>query len=136
MAGLLTKDSKLSYSTTTPASFTQLHNMRNFPDFGSAPDQVDVTCLEHSSYHYIPGLVDYGTLEFTFIYDADDTDSSFTALKGLADAGDSVDWKFELPDGTALTFSGKCAITISGGEVNGAIEFVLTIYIDSDMAIA
>lgn len=136
MAGLLTKGSKLSYSTATPASFTELHNMRNFPDFGSTPEQVDVTCLEHSSYHYIPGLVDYGTLEFTFVYDGDQSVSSFTSLKGLADDGTSVDWKFELPDGTALTFSGKCAVTISGGEVNGAIEFVLTIFLDSDMEIA
>ena len=44
MAGLLTKDIKLSYKKES--TYTQIHNLQEVPALGGAAEKVDVTTLE------------------------------------------------------------------------------------------
>lgn len=141
--GFLSKDVKLYYGSTAGSESTKVDGVQEFPDLGVAPEAVDITTLDDGYMHYIPGLKDLSTLEFTLLFDNSETTSNFRALKGLEDAGSKVYWKVEFPDvpangthGTTFTFSGKCAVGAMGKSVNEALQFSLSIFIDSDITIS
>ena len=135
MAGILSKDIKLSYKTTAEGTYTQIHNLQESPDIGGAANQVDVTTLENESYVYINGLRENAEMTFVFLYDNSGTTSNYRIAHGLETAGDRVFWQVELPDGTKFQFTGQCSTTIVGQAVNSAIQFNLTINRDSDITI-
>lgn len=71
MAGILSKGIKLSYSATeSPSNYTEVANLQQIPDIGGDAEQVDVTCLGDANYKYIPGLKNFGNLDFTFLFDS------------------------------------------------------------------
>lgn len=135
MAGLLSKDIKLKYSSsiTAPISYTEIDNVREVPDLGATPDQIDVTCLRDANMKSIPGLVDFGSLEFTLLYDNSGANSNFRVLKGLE--GDLCAWEVEFPDGTKFDFLGYPSVRTNGAAANAAIEFTLAITVNSDFTV-
>lgn len=136
MAGILSKDIKLSYKTTvTGDTYTQIRNLQETPDIGGAANQVDVTTLENESYVYINGLRENSEMTFVFLYDNSTEQSNYRVCHKLEAEGESVYWQVELPDGTKFQFSGQCSTTIVGQAANSAIQFNLTINRDSDIKI-
>ena len=133
MAGLLTKDIKLSYKKDT--SYVQIHNLQEVPALGGAAEKVDVTTLEDGNYKYINGIKDFGDLAFKFLYDNSTATSNYRICRGLEEAGKVVDWKVEFPDGTGFAFSGECSVAPSDGSVGGYIAFTLNISLNSDIAV-
>ena len=133
MAGLLTKDIKLSYKKTD--SYVQIHNLQEVPALGGAAEKVDVTTLEDGNYKYINGIKDFGDLAFKFLYDNSTATSNYRICRGLEDAGKIVEWKVEFPDGTAFAFSGECSVAPSDGSVGGYIAFTLNISLNSDITV-
>ena len=100
---------------------------------GGAPEQIDITTFDDAMMHYMNGLKDAGTLEFTFLYDKQDNSSSnYQVLCGLEDAGKAVSWELKLPTGTKIHWDGEVSVTISGGAVNEAINFVANIGVSTD----
>ena len=133
MAGLLTKDIKLSYKKES--TYTQIHNLQEVPALGGAAEKVDVTTLEDGNYKYINGIKDFGDLAFKFLYDNSGTESNYRVCRGLEEAGKVVDWKVEFPDGTAFAFSGEASTSIDEGAVNAAVTFTLNINLNSDITV-
>ena len=133
--GILTKNTNLSYKQGE--LWIELGaDLQEFPDLGAAAEQVEVTTLADANRRYINGIKDFGTLDFTFLYDGASEDSAFKKLHALEVAGDPVDFKVELPDGITVTFSGFASVTIAGGAVNDAMTFTLSINLNSDLVIA
>lgn len=136
--GLLSSGAKLAYATVptgseTP-SYTVLDNLQEVPDLGSVPNTVDVTCLADTNKRNIPGLVDYGSLEFGFLFDP----SLFATLKGLE--GTEYMWKFELPKanstataGTSFAFKAKPVVIMTGAAIDGALKFKLALTVSSNI---
>ena len=135
MAGLLTKDIKLSYKKDSSSSYVQIHNLQEVPALGGAAEKVDVTTLEDGNYKYINGIKDFGDLAFKFLYDNSGTESNYRVCRGLEEAGKVVEWKVEFPDGTAFAFSGECSTSIDEGAVNAAVTFTLNITLNSDITV-
>ena len=134
MAGILSKGITLGYSTSSsPSTYTDVANVQSIPSLGGDPEQVDVTTLADSAYHYIPGIINYGELEFGLLFDNSEATSNFRVLKGLEIAGDEVHWQVAFPDGTKFTFSGKCTVSSDEAGVNAAITFRLRIFLASDI---
>lgn len=132
--GILTKNTKLSYKAGE--EWVDLGaDLQEFPDLGGAAEQVDVTTLADSNRRYINGIKDFGSLEFTFLYDGAE-DGSFAKLHALEVANEAVDFKVSLPDGVEVTFSGFASVVITGGAVNDALHFTLSINLNSDIEIA
>lgn len=128
---MLTKGVKLSYKESSSAtSYTQVANLFGFPDLGGDIDKVEVTNLDDGNRRYIPGLVDYGDLEFDCYY----SKAGYKTLKALEDAGNSIAWQIELPDGGIFDFTGVPFASISAGGINDALQFKVKIALDSDMA--
>lgn len=133
--GILTKNTNLSYKQGE--LWIELGaDLQEFPDLGAAAEQVEVTTLADSNRRYINGIKDFGTLDFTFLYDGASEDSAFKKLHALEVAGNPVDFKVALPDGITVTFSGFVSVTIAGGAVNDAMTFTLSINLNSDLVIA
>ena len=135
MAGLLTKDIKLSYKKDSSSSYEQIHNLQEVPALGGAAEKVDVTTLEDGNYKYINGIKDFGDLAFKFLYDNSGAESNYRVCRGLEEAGKVVDWKVEFPDGTSFAFSGEASTSIDEGAVNAAITFTLNINLNSDIKV-
>ena len=138
--GILSKDVELQYSATESGTFAKLNGLFEFPDLGGEPDQIDVTNLSDSSFKYIHGLKDYGSLTFGFIYDGMGSGSNYKILRDLEEAGATIYWKVVIPaagdqgaTGITFSFTGVPAVYMSGTGVNSRLEFQLSVALDSDI---
>lgn len=134
MAGLASIGITLGVKKTTSGStYTNLPNLQAVPEMGGDPEKIDVTVLSDQSKKYINGVKDNGDLQFTFLYDADQTDSSFKTLKTLQDAGKSNDYQVKFPDGTTFEFSAMVSVKTGSAEVNGALTFTASFALQSEI---
>ena len=135
MAGILSKGIKLSYSATASSShYTEVANLQQIPDIGGDAEQVDVTCLGDANYKYIPGLKNFGNLDFTFLFDS----TVYSTLSGFE--GTSKAWKLEIPTGDSstlsFTFNAIPYVKINSVGVNAPIQFTLSLALQSDITVA
>lgn len=125
MAGTLSKGIKLSYKASGD-TFTELTNLMEIPEIGNnAPEKIDVTVLSDDAKKSITGLQDTAQdLAFKFLYE----EAQFADLAGLSG---SREWKVELPDGTAATFTGAPSVKLDGIGVSAAITYTLNVSVES-----
>ncbi|MFD1954299.1 phage tail tube protein [Paenibacillus thailandensis] len=135
MSGILSKGTKLSYTSATVTTPTEIKDMLEVPEMGGDPEQVDVTTLANSVRQYIPGVKDYGDLAFTFLYDNSSATSNFRILKGLQESGETASFTLEYPDGTKHEFDAQVNVKMGSTAVNGALQFTATFYLQSDIDI-
>lgn len=115
----------------TSSSKAKLPNLQSTPELGGTPEKIDVTTLEDSVRQYINGVKDYGDLEFTFLYDGDKSDSAFKTLKAAEGTPDT--YTLELPDGTSFSWMADVSVRMSGIEVNGALTFIASFAMQSEV---
>ena len=125
MNRLSANSTKISYKTGSDDSavFKELEFLMEVPEFGGAPEKIDVTVLSDKVKKFVPGTVDLGDLVFKFLYDNSSADSSYRVLKGLADAGTAATFQLTYPDGTAHEFDAVPAVKMDAGTLNGALTF-------------
>ena len=135
MNGVLTKGIELGYKTSGAGeTYTKVAGLQSIPDIGGAPEQLDITTFDDAMMHYMNGLKDVGSMEFTFLYDADDkTGSNFQTLCGLEDTGGVVSWEIKLPTGTKFHWDGEVSVTLSGAGVNEPLHFTANIGVSTDI---
>lgn len=129
---VISKGIKLSYKKKTggTTSFTELKDLYEIPELGGDTDKIEVTNLADGAHTYTNGLKNYGdSLPFKFWYAKD----QFTTLAALTD---ECDWKVELPDATAYTFSGSPSVKLDGVGTNAALSYTLSIAPTSEMTVA
>lgn len=133
MAGLLTKDTTLSYKAT--ASYVVLEHLLEVPELGGDPEKVDVTTLASAVKQFIPGVRDLGDLAFKFLYDNETSTSNYRVLRGLQDAGSVVDFKVEYPDGTGHEFKAYVNVKMDAAAPNAAMSFTAAMSLQSDITV-
>ena len=127
---VISKGIKLSYKTTGGGEFTDLTNLYEIPELGGDVDKIEVTTLASEAHEYTNGIKNYGdAISFKFYYEK----TQFTTLNSLDGA---CDWKVELPDATAYTFSGVPAVKLDGVSYNAALTYSLNIAPTSAMTVA
>ena len=135
-SGLLSKGITLGYKASgATGAYTVIPDLQEIPDLGGAPEQVDVTTLADSNYHYIAGIKDFDSLTFVFLYDNDSATSNYRVVRGLEESEEEYDWEIEFPDETKFHFSGTVSTAIVGAGVNAALQFNATITLNSDMTV-
>lgn len=134
MAGLLTKDTTLSYKSGA-STFVVLEHLMEVPEMGGDPEKVDVTTLSDGVKKYINGVKDLGDLTFKFLYDNESETSNYRVLKGLQDADVPADFKVEYPDGTGHAFSAYVNVKMDAAAVNAAMTFTVGMSLQSDIAV-
>lgn len=132
MAGLLSKDTELHYKSGASA-WTKIENLMSTPEMGGEPEKVEVTTLQDGIRQYIEGIKDPGDLAFQFLYDNETTTSNFRVLKGLE--GASHDFKVVFPDDSEWAFKAQVSVRMDGAEVNAALTFTATFFLQSDFTI-
>lgn len=134
MAGILSKETTLSYSTTG-SSYTVIEHLMEVPEIGGDPEKVEVTTLADSVKKYIPGIRDLGDLAFKFLYDNSGENSNYRILRGLQEANTVANFKVEYPDGTAHTFSAYVNVKMDAATVNAAMTFTASMSLQSDITV-
>lgn len=135
-SGLLSKGITLGYRASgsqSSVAYAVVPDLQEIPDLGGEPEQVDVTTLADSNYHYIAGIKSFDSLTFVFLYDNDEATSNYRVLRGLEEAGNELEWELSFPDGTKFHFNGTVSTSIVGAGVNAALQFNATITLNSDM---
>ena len=131
---LLSKGTKLQYADTKTGTYKTLYGLQSTPDMGGDPEKVDVTNLADGSKRYIPGVKDYGDLDFTFFYNDEDENpavseadvaAAYSTLRALQTANTTVWFKLIYPDNTGYQWSSKVSVKRSAAEVNAALKFTL-----------
>lgn len=135
MAGLLTKDTALSYKSGSSSSFTELEHLMEVPELGGDPEKVEVTTLASAVKQYIPGIRDLGDLAFKFLYDNEKATSNYRVLRGLQEANKVVTFKVEYPDGTGHQFDAYVNVKMDSAAVNAAMTFTASMSLQSDITV-
>lgn len=105
------------------SKFTELIEIKDVPDTGSDPEQIEVTTLKDTKKRYIKGRQDSPAQAFTYNYE----DSKFhTKVLPYCD-GKANEFLVKFPDGSGYTIKGSAETYIKGYGVNAPIEAVLTI---------
>lgn len=123
---VISKGIKLSYKTGD-ADFIELKDLQEIPDLGGETEAIEITTLADAAHMYTDGLLNYGdSLAFKFLYAQD----QFTTLNAIKE---TCEWKVELPDGAACSFSGTCAVKLDGAGIASALTYTLSVKPNSEM---
>ena len=124
---VISKGIKLSYKAGTGSTFIELTNLQEIPDLGGDVEAIEITTLADAAHMYTDGLKNYGdSLAFKFLYEG----TQFNTLNGLTGVSE---WKVDLPDGEACTFSGSSSVKLDGVGVNAALTYTLSVKPNSEM---
>lgn len=136
MTRMTANNTKMFYKPAAAQSeFVELEYLMEVPEFGGAPEKIDVTVLSDSVKKYAPGIKDLGDLVFKFLYDNSSATSNYRVLKGLEDAGAAVTFKIQYPDETAHQFDAVPSVKMDAGTINGALTFSATMVLQSDITV-
>lgn len=138
--GKLSKGVTLAFAAHGTTGFKTIGNLQEFPDVLGEPETVDVTTLEDSYRHYIPGIQDVGgNMAFTFLY-APDVFSEVYGITGIQS------FKLTIPEAPAygvtgttgamdITWDGYMRPSVVGKGVNDALQFTLNVSPTSDFKV-
>ncbi|WP_346888340.1 phage tail tube protein [Clostridium sp. UBA1056] len=124
----------LSYKTTGN-TYIKLAGLKEVPEMGNDPEKVENTTLEDTTKQYEYGIGDYGDLAYKFKYVNNAADSPYRVLRALADNKTVVDFEQAYPDGTKFVFKAQCSVKLGGGGVNSAMDFTLSLALQSGIAV-
>lgn len=105
------------------ASLAQLCKIKSYPDLGGTPEQLETTDLEDSMQTFVDGVQSVDTMEFTANYTKESYESVLAAV--------GTEQKYQLEFGNAgadgiFSWTGTHSVRVTGGEVNGVREMVIT----------
>lgn len=133
---MLANGAKLGHKATgTGTTYTDLKGLKEIPELGGEPEKVEVTTLADTAKQYEYGITDYGDLEFKFNYENSSANSPYRVLRELAEDKTKTDFELTLKDGTKFTWSAIPNVKLGGGGVNAAMEFTLTMALQSDITV-
>ena len=105
------------------ASLAQLCKIKSYPDLGGTPEQLETTDLEDTMQTFVDGVQSVDTMEFTANY----TKESYESV--LESAGTEQKYQIEFGNAGAdgiFSWTGTHSVRVTGGEVNGVREMVIT----------
>jgi predicted secreted protein len=89
--------------TATPATFTNVANVKTFTGFDGSASEIDVTNLDSTAKEFRLGLTDPG--QFAFEIDYDSANAGHVALRAKQVSGILTNFKLTLPNAAVITFA-------------------------------
>ena len=111
------------YVKNSSDKFIELVEIKDTPDTGSDPEQIEVTTLKRKKKAYVAGREDSPTQSFTYNYTEE---NYFTNVKTYCDGG-IHDFLVAYPDGTGTLITGSATTRKNAISLNSAIEAILVI---------
>ncbi len=126
----ITTENTYFIHSTDGTAYTKLIDIKEFPDLGATPGTVDVTTLSDHFKHYLAGLVDTGSLDFTANYSKED----FSTMNGLEGEEGQFGVQFGKngEDGVFL-FSGTPSTFVKGAGTESAVDMTVSIVVNSEI---
>lgn len=123
----------LMHKASASADWTKLIDIKEFPDLGGDPEQIETTTLSDFQQTYIPGIQSLDGLSFTSNYTLDE----FKKLKALEEKDlDLAIWFGGTGEGTTLVptgsdgkfkFTGRLVVYVNGGGVNEVVNMTISV---------
>lgn len=132
---MLANGTTLDYRTKGATEWVNAEKLLEIPDMGSEEEKVDRTYLACKNKKYEYGIGDYGDLEYKFIYDNISATSPYRVFREAQADKETLEFKQTYPDGTTFEFSAMCNVKLTGGGVNGGIDFTLKLALQSDITV-
>lgn len=129
--GLHSKGCFLSVAETS-GTYTRIPWLQSIPEMGGEPEGLDTTTLEDAVKTSIPGLKDYGSLPFTFLYDNANESSNYRVMSRLQESGKAYPFRVEYADGTNFDFTATVSNRTSAVEVDSVLQFTANLNLTSD----
>lgn len=110
----------------TADALTQLTKIKSYPDLGGTPETIETTDLEDTMQTFVTGVQSVDSMEFTANYTPEGYEA---AVAAIPEEGTEKVYQVEFgANGAAGKFrwSGSHSVRVSGGEVNGVREMVIT----------
>jgi len=118
---------------TTESNVAKVVDIKDFPDLGAAPEQIETTTLSDFGRTYIPGIENTETKTLTANYDAG-TYATLAAMKDVEKVvaiwfGGTESGGVVTPDGSNGKFVGKAYVNVfvAGAGVNEVVNMTITL---------
>lgn len=111
------------YVKNTSNKFEESVEIKDTPDTGSDPEQIDVTTLKRKKKAYVEGREDSPSQAFLYNYTED---NYFTKVMPYCD-GKIHDFLVKYPDGTGTLITGSAKTRKNAISLNSVIEATLVI---------
>ena len=112
------------YVKNSSSKFIELVEIKDTPDTGSDPEQIEVTTLKRKRKAYVAGRQDSPSQSFTYNYTEE---NYFTKVLPYADGVTIHDFLVKYPDGTGTLITGSATTRKNAISLNSAIEATLVI---------
>ena len=116
------------------STYSDLPGLKEVPELGVDPEKVDNTTLADKMKHSELGIGDPGDLAYKFKWENEEN-STYRKLRTVSDAKETVSFEQTFPDGTKFHFDAQCSVKVGGGGVNAAIEYTLTLGLQTDIVV-
>lgn len=104
-------------------AFTKLVSIKDVPESGADPEQIEVTTLESKIKQYVAGRQDSPSQAFTYNYTEE---NYFTKVLPYCN-GEIHEFLVAYPDGTGTLITGSAQTKKNAVSLNSALEATLTI---------
>lgn len=131
---MLANGTKLGYKKKEGPTYTDLPGLKEIPDLGVDAEKVDNTVLTDPHKKYEMGIGDLPDMVYKFKYENASSTSPFRVLREAQESGEVLSFQETDPDGTVIEFDAQVSVKRTGGGVNGAIGFDLTVIVQSDIS--
>ena len=131
---MLANDTTLGMKRKGESTYTNLPGLKEVPELGVDPEKIDNTVLTDKMKHSELGIGDPGDLAYKFKWE-NGLNSSYRKLREVADEKETVSFEQTFPDGTKFHFDAQCSVKVGGGGVNAAVDFTLTLGLQSDIEV-
>ena len=130
---MLANGAKLGYKKKDGSTFTDLPGLKEIPEVGVEPEKVDNTCLTDPHKKYEMGIGDLPEMTYKFRYDNTKVDSPYRVMRKAQESMEVLTFQDKAIDSTTIEYDAQVTVKRTGGGVNGAIEFDLTMIVQSDL---
>lgn len=126
--GISTYGIKLQVKETSSGTFTDLYDIKDFPDLIGEPNSLETTTLSDGQQTFIPGIKQGETKSFTSNFTKEDFE------KGKQLEGKEIEYKLVMgTSGMAFTWKGQHTMGLPGKGVDEVVDMTTNILASSDV---
>ncbi|MBO7712421.1 MAG: hypothetical protein J6S85_02560 [Methanobrevibacter sp.] len=116
------------------SAFKRLINIKDFPDLGGQPEQLETTTLSNQMNTYTPGIQSFDSLTFTCNY----TSANYSKVATYCTPSNNYSYAVFIGDDTTgddgtFYFNATGNVFVSGGGVNEVVEMTITLSPSTDI---
>lgn len=127
MSRLSSMGTRLFYKPSS--TWVEIPDVKSYPSFMGAPEQVETTCISDTQKTYAPGQSDPGSMEFGMAYSGMGAGTNWALMRAVQTAGTDTPFQTVFPDGSGFRWNAKVALSMNEvGDGNSPLEFTTTMF--------